>query len=396
MGGEERLALIRHALAEYDLDAIICGLPANVLMLSGYWPVVGASLAIATRDGATAVIVPEDELNFARRGWAEIASFKPSSLDKLTTAAESAREPLRESSARLGIAHARIGYEGALSEPASYSAMLVYGAGMLRLIAAAIPDANPVEADEMINSLRMIKTSAELEKLRAACAIAGTAFLQGAAQLRAPARETEVASLFRARLSIEGIGQHGVDRADGFVYCMSGANSAQAYGAYARTVQRVLRPGDLVLVHCNSYADGMWTDVTRTFLLGEPDQRKRDIYDAVFAARSAALNAIRPGARAREVDAAARRELSARGFGGAFKHSTGHGVGFGAIDPNGRPRLHPKSPDVLQPGMVMNVEPAVYIENYGGVRHCDMVAVTESGMELLTPFQASLRELIIH
>ncbi len=393
MAGDERIALIQKALAEHDLDAVVCALPANVLMLTGYWPVVGASIAIAVRDGSIAVIAPEDELNFARKGWAQVISFKPSSLDKLTSAAESAREPLRDAAAQVGISRARIGYEGVLSEPASYSAMLIYGAGMLKLLHAAIPEAKLAEADEMITALRGIKTSDEVGKLRTACAIVEAAFERGASDLQRSLAETEVASLFRAPLSIEGIGRHGVERADGFVYCMSGPNSAQAYGAYARTQQRTIESGDLVLVHCNSYADGMWTDVTRTFSIAEPDKRQHDIYDAVFAARVAALNAIRPGAQARDVDAAARRELSARGFGDNFKHPTGHGVGFGAIDPNGRPRLHPQSPDVLEPGMVMNVEPAVYIENLGGVRHCDMVAVTSDGMELLTPFQAELRHL---
>jgi Xaa-Pro aminopeptidase len=85
--------------------------------------------------------------------------------------------------------------------------------------------------------------------------------------------------------------------------------------------------------------------------------------------------------------------LAERGFGPQFKHGTGHGVGFAAIDHNARPRIHPASDDVLEVGMVFNVEPAVYVEGWGGLRHCDLVAVTGEGAELLTPFQASLEEL---
>ena len=92
---------------------------------------------------------------------------------------------------------------------------------------------------------------------------------------------------------------------------------------------------------------------------------------------------------AADVDAAARDVLKMRGFGPQFKHSTGHGVGFSAIDANAKPRLHPKSEDTLEAGMVFNVEPAIYFEGYGGMRHCDMVAVTDSGAEVLTPFQSS-------
>lgn len=119
------------------------------------------------------------------------------------------------------------------------------------------------------------------------------------------------------------------------------------------------------------------------------------MYEAVFAAREAALAAIRPGAKAADVDKAARDVLEARGFGSKFKHSTGHGVGFEAISAGAKPRLHPKSSDTLETGMVFNVEPAIYIEDYGGIRHCDMVAVTDTGAEVLTPFQCRFGELVV-
>ena len=84
-----------------------------------------------------------------------------------------------------------------------------------------------------------------------------------------------------------------------------------------------------------------------------------------------------PWRGAEDVDRAARDVIRRHGFGDdAFPHGTGHGVGFAAIDHTARPRLHPASDDVLQPGMVFNVEPAIYIEGYGGFRHCDMVVVT--------------------
>jgi Xaa-Pro aminopeptidase/Xaa-Pro dipeptidase len=149
------------------------------------------------------------------------------------------------------------------------------------------------------------------------------------------------------------------------------------------------------MVHCNSYLDGYWTDITRTYSLVKKGERRESMHDAVFAAREAALAAIRPGAKAAGVDKAARDVLRARGLGPQFKHSTGHGVGFSAIIALARPCLHPKSEDTLEVGMVFNVEPAVYVNGYGGARHCDMVAVTEAGVELLTPFQCRADELTI-
>jgi Xaa-Pro aminopeptidase len=213
--------------------------------------------------------------------------------------------------------------------------------------------------------------------------------------LRTGLTEVEAAALFRTPLSTHGTGRDNVRRADGFVWCMAGPNAARAHAAFACSSDRPLRQGDFILVHCNSYADGFWTDVTRTYFLGPPTERQRRLYEAVLAARAAALAAIRPGVRGAEVDRAARAVLEEWGHGKEFKHSTGHGVGFAAIDHNARPRLHPVSDDLLRPGMTFNVEPAVYFDGYGGLRHCDVVAVTASGVEVLTPFHSTLAELTL-
>jgi Xaa-Pro aminopeptidase len=108
------------------------------------------------------------------------------------------------------------------------------------------------------------------------------------------------------------------------------------------------------------------------------------------------LEVIRPGVRGRDVDAAARGVLRRHGFDDhAFKHPTGHGVGFAAIDHNARPRLHPASDDVLTVGSVFNVEPAIYRDGIDGMRHCDVVAVNERGATVLTPFQCDLDDLVL-
>lgn len=90
-----------------------------------------------------------------------------------------------------------------------------------------------------------------------------------------------------------------------------------------------------------------------------------------------------------------RGTMRARGFGDPFRHSTGHGVGFAAIDHNALPRIHPASRDQLETGMVFNLEPAAYVEGFGGVRHCDVVALTNSGPQVLTAFQTSLPDLVV-
>jgi Xaa-Pro aminopeptidase len=249
-------------------------------------------------------------------------------------------------------------------------------------------------ATELLSDLRMILTPDEIVKVKRSCAVAAEAFDEGRRHLHAGIPETEAANLFRLRLSDPGNEFGEIDRCDGFVYCMSGENAYEASAAFQRSRRRRLRIGDLVLIHCNSYVDGFWTDITRTYCLGEPDEKKQKIFEAIFSAREAAIGSIRPGIAAKEVDAAARDVLADHGFGDEFVHGLGHSVGFHAIDHNAPPRLHPASPDVLEQGMVFNVEPAVYIKGFGGMRHCDMIAVTEHGAEVLTPFHRSLDELI--
>ena len=396
MRDHDRIDRIRRGLQRVQLDAILCTLPDDVLLLSGYWPVIGDSIAIATSEGRICLMVPEDEQELARAGWAdEIRTFRPGRLDKLESTGHAAFEALRECAQAVGITHARIGYEhGTATEPACYVAMHLYGASIVQLLVEALPSAALVGADTLLAVWAMLKTPYEVERIRTACALAEQAFAWGAPRLYPGMSEIEAAALFRGRLG-QGTGRNGVVRADGFAFCMSGPNSAKAAGAYALSRSRKIQPGDLALIHCNSYADGYWTDVTRTYTLGAPDLRREQIYRAIFEARSAALAAIGPGVRASAVDHAARSILGAHGFDKEFKHSTGHGVGFAAIAHNARPRLHPLSEELLQEGMVFNLEPAVYIEGWGGVRHCDMVTVTSTGAEVLTPFQGRMDDLIL-
>jgi Xaa-Pro aminopeptidase len=153
--------------------------------------------------------------------------------------------------------------------------------------------------------------------------------------------------------------------------------------------------GDLVICRAHCYSDGYWADVARTYHVGVPDREKRRIFEAVFAARDAALAAIQPGVPASRVDATARRSLESRGFEAEFLHPAGHGAGFSAMDYAARPRLHPKSEDVLEPGMVLKLEPGVYVDGIGGVRLADMVAVGNNGPEVLTPFQWDVSQVEI-
>jgi Xaa-Pro aminopeptidase len=390
----ERIAALRTELEASKLDGLICALPSNVLLLSGYWPVVGTAVALLGPHDTVVVIAPRDEFDFAEASWAdEIIALEKGGLDALITVPDALRAPLRSAIARAHLSGGRIGIESSPGfEPFPYVATYRYGTSIddsLRDRGVTL-----VPADDLLSRVRARLTTRERDMAATACRIAQRAFTSAAPRLQPGLTETQAASLFRAPLS-EAAEEVNVQRADGFAFCMSGANSARAFGAYARSTSKRLRDGDLVLVHCNSYADGYWTDITRTYCMGQPSERQRTMYETVLAARAAALAIIAPGVRAADVDAAAREVIASRGFGALFKHSTGHGVGFAAIDAEAQPRLHPASPDVLLAGMVCNVEPAIYIDGFGGIRHCDAIAVTESGCEVLSAFHTELDDLVV-
>lgn len=409
-----RMERIRQAIASAGWDALVCGRPLNVLMLSGYWPVVGNALAIVTRAGQWIGLAPEDEAHLASQGWAEVRRFEAASLEDLHTARDALRKPLAEALGGLGRTP-RIAHDGGAGyEPGSYVSMHFFGSALDSLIrecapaGAVLENAEPVLADQ-----RASCTQTEVEAIRAACRVAQRAFEQARQVVRPGVTEIRAARQLEPILaevgaqeqteSPETSGDSGASsggasegvRAGGSMFCMSGANAARAYAAFQISSTRELRPGDLALLHCNSVVGGFWTDITRTFVLGEPTDRQRKLYEAIFAARAQALKAIKPGVKACVVDEGARQVMKSYGWGENFRHPAGHGVGYVAIDHNARPRLHPKSSDVLAPGMVFNLEPGLYFDGEYGIRHCDMVLVTANGAEVLTPFQDTIDALAL-
>ena len=389
--------LIRRALEQTNWDLLVCAMPANVLLLSGYWPAVGYSLALATRDGRLGLLVPEDDEDLAeQQSWVdEVAAYSPAPIDRLATAEESVQEAFVKLKRDLNIEADRIGFEQADAfEPASYAPQTLRGS-TVRLLRRAFPAATLAPADELLAEMRTVKTPAETEHIRTACRIAEQAFNNGVRLLRPGMLEVEAAAAFRLSLSPCLRDFDDVKRCDGFVQCMSGPNSGKAFGPYPRSRSRTIELGDLVILRCHCYANGYWADIARTYHMGPLDQKTECLFEAVLSARDQALRAMRPGMRGAEIDAVARRVLNGCGYGSAFKHPAGHGVGFGATDYGARPRLHPLSDDVLQAGMVVKLEPGVYVENYGGIREADMVAITDTGAEILTRFHWNLEDLAL-
>jgi Xaa-Pro aminopeptidase len=272
--------------------------------------------------------------------------------------------------------------------------MHLYGGRMASLIGACFPKSVVGPADEILTELRPRKTRFEIERIRTACQIAGEAFEEAGRSVPAGISEIDVANRARERLSGEMANHPDVRRADGFAgVCQDRIRPWQ------RQPMRALATAESEVVTLRWFTAIRTPMATGPTLHGlgaqvRPDARAKDIFAAVFAAREAALAAIRPGVCAASVDQAARQKMHEHGFAAEVRHATGHGVGFEAINAEARPRLHPASPDILEPGMIFNVEPAAYFEGYGGVRHCDVVVVNERGCELLFPFQCDKEDAL--
>ena len=382
----ERHQNIRGTLASTDLLGLVCFSPENILLLSGYWPVMGSSVAIFQRDGRVTVLLPEDEVELAEAtSDADLVSYKPATLDALRTPAEALVLPLKSLSRQLRFGDGQIGTEWQDGNQANpYPSTHHFRHTVTPLLEETFCEAKIVAADELLRQLRSVKTPTEIGLIDRAANLAKAGFAAADTAIAAGRRENEVAAEIESAFA--RVANDGFERGHGRFFCMSGPNSTKAAGAFARTRRRILQQGDVIMIHANTTGDGYWTDISRTYVMGGPNEQQKCMTTAIAEAKAAALTAVAPGVEAKEVDAAARNVLARYGYGDAFKHSTGHGVGFAAADPNAYPRIHPASKDVLEKGMTFNIEPAIYIEGIGGMRHCDVVACTGSGAKVLTDF----------
>lgn len=230
------------------------------------------------------------------------------------------------------------------------------------------------DAPSIVERARMVKDDGELKRIRAAVALGATLFDRALAVLRPGVRETEVAG------EMEYAARRGGAEEMSFpTIIASGARSALPHG---RASGQPIASGGFVVCDFGVILSGYCSDQTRTVWVGPVPEDARQAYGAVKEAQQAAINTVRPGIPVGEVDAAARKVLGKAGLGRYFTHSTGHGVG---LEIHESPRVADGQREILQPGMVITIEPGVYFPGKWGVRIEDMVAVTAGGCEVLTP-----------
>jgi Xaa-Pro dipeptidase len=254
----------------------------------------------------------------------------------------------------------------------------------MRRIEQAFVDSALLAVEPWLPALRMAKDESEIAFMRRAVEIAERAMRQllDEGAICAGRTELEIAADLQIAMLREG------GQGEAFApIVVGGPNSA---APHAHTSERPLAEGDLVVIDWGTTYAGYRSDITRTFVLGEPTPEMIQIHDAVLAANQAGRLSARAGAPAQDVDRVARRAITLAGYGEFFIHRTGHGLGLETHEP---PYLVEGNLDILQPGMTFTVEPGVYVPGLGGVRIEDDVVVTELGRETLTSLPRDLVSL---
>ena len=235
--------------------------------------------------------------------------------------------------------------------------------------------------DKLLRDLRVIKTPEEIQKIKAAQRITDAAFTHILRRIRPGVTEREIALEIEFFMRREG--------ADGVAFdliVVSGENGSLCHGVPS---QKKIEKGEFITMDIGAVLDGYHSDMTRTVALGQISPEQKKVYHTVLEAQIAALGQCRPGVACGSVDKAA-RDIIEKDYPGTFGHSTGHGVG---VEIHEWPRFAPGDKTIARPGMVVTVEPGIYLAGRFGVRIEDMVAITETGYENLTHSPKELIQL---
>ncbi|WP_018132448.1 M24 family metallopeptidase [Effusibacillus pohliae] len=345
---QKRLARLRQQLADQPFDGLLVVKPENRRYISGFTGTAGCLLVTAE----DAVLITD--FRYTEQAQEQAPDFH------VVQHGTSAPETIRSELIRLGIK--RLGFE---------KDYLTYG-----LYSTYLEKFAPVElvpAEGIVEKLRAVKDEEEIAILRQAAKLADDAFSHILGYLKPGVSERDVALELEFFMRRQGAASSSFD-----IIVASGVRSSLPHGVASG---KLLEKGDFVTLDFGALYQGYCSDITRTVVLGEATEKQREIYEIVLEAQLHALQHIKPGMTGQEADALARDIIREKGYGDHFGHSLGHGLGLYIHE---EPRLSAVSNDVLQPGMVVTVEPGIYIPGFGGVRIEDDVLLTDSGIERLT------------
>jgi len=354
-----RRRAIAATLAERKLDAFLVAFSPNLRYLTGF-----------TGSHGNLLLTPSESILFTDPRYA-IQAEAESGDCRIAIVKGRLVPAIAAAIAKLGLK--RIGYEPARMTCEHYESLKA----SLPMRASLHPAAGSVE------DLRMLKSPAEIERIRRSVHTNSRAFEQAAARLRPGVKERDFAAELEYRMR-----RLGAEKPSFETIVAGGVRSALPH---AQPTAAPLLAGGLVMVDMGAFVDGYASDMTRMLFLGRPDAKVKRTYQAVLEAQLAAIDAVRAGVPAARVDRAARATLKAHGLDRAFVHATGHGLGLEIHEP---PRLGAREKTRLQAGMTITVEPGVYLEGWGGIRIEDTILVTANGCEILTGTSKQLRAVV--
>jgi Xaa-Pro aminopeptidase len=384
----ERRSRNRQTLAAHNLDAVICRLPENVLLLAGFWPISSAAFVVFTDEGESWLIAVESRIEVVPEGAADHVLWYPVGPDVLQSAGRLLSEVAREAKLGRGRIGLELGFESVATGHTG-GEVFVPAAATRAAVEGALPAATFVDAAPALEQSRRRKTAYEIKRLRDANEIAGFG-LQAFCETYEPGRsEAEVAAAVEAAIMARGIGHAGARHVRGWAQLMTGPPSAHAHSTHPATSARRIERGDLGVLELGTVVDGFWSDLTRTLVAGgSATEQQATMYRAVTDAVDAAVRGAHAGMTGGEVDALARTVINDRGYGDLFVHPTGHGLGFRYHE--SAPSLRPRSQDPVEVGAVTSIEPGLYREDFGGMRLEENVVYAEDGVEVLSTSSTEL------
>lgn len=355
---EHRIEKVRKALVAAEIDTLMVLVAENRFYLSGY---TGEDSQFDETAGA--LFITRNELILATDPRFDTQAEREAPLYDIVCYKKGLAQELPDIVKRLGTR--RMGFEGVRLSCLQYNKMEA------ALLSADL-DTTLVPVEDIVENLRVIKTEDEIDATRRALAIAEDAFEAVLAEL-APGM-TEAEGAWKLEIAVREKGGDGLSFP---TICATGRNSALPH---AIPGDKEFREGEPLLFDWGVFAGHYCSDTTRTVVLGRPAGQFKKVYKTVLEAQRRAIARIKDGASSKAVDAAARDFIDGTEFEGKFAHGLGHGTGLAVHE---APRLNTLRDETLKAGMIVTVEPGIYLPEWGGIRLENQVVVREEGAEVL-------------
>jgi Xaa-Pro aminopeptidase len=355
---ENRLNFFRKSCSQLQIDTFLVLIEENRRYLSGF---TGEDTQFD--ESAGALLITDTQLLLATDARFETQGRMEASLYEIYTYKAGLIKALphllkRFGTKKLGVESSRISYQ-------NYTKI----ADQLK---SDFPAVELVPTENIIENQRVLKEPDEIEILRKALLIAENVFKDFASTLKPGMTEKKAAWAIE-----KGMREGGADMLSFPVIVAAGENSALPH---AIPSNRPVQSGEPILFDWGARFNGYCSDISRTLFLETIDKNFQKVYQAVFDAQQMAIDAMKPGVSSKAVDAVARNHIDKMGFKDKFGHGLGHGVGLSVHE---APRLSPLKDEALEPGMIITVEPGIYLPGQGGVRLENMIRIKEDGAEVL-------------